>query len=72
MEMGVVEWDLDTNERTVSILKADQEIDEELLELVKEEENKTQVWLDNPLGKLREGDLFSSSFTNSNNSSSIS
>ena len=57
MEMGVVEWDLDTNERSVSILKADQEIDEELLKLVEEEENKTQVWLDNPLGKLREGDL---------------
>lgn len=55
--LGVIEWDLDTNERTVELLMADQEVDEELLNLIGPEEQRAQQWLDKPLGRLKEGNL---------------
>lgn len=39
------------------LLKASDSIDEKMLDIVKDEEEKTQVWLDKPLGKLKEGNL---------------
>ena len=56
-ELGVVYWDLDSKEMKVELLKADQDPDESLLHLINEEEQRTQKWLDQPLGRLKEGDL---------------
>ncbi|MBE6108348.1 MAG: bifunctional metallophosphatase/5'-nucleotidase [Erysipelotrichaceae bacterium] len=56
-ELGVVNWDLDTHEITVELLKADQKPDEKMLMLIEEEEKRAQEWLDQPLGRLKEGDL---------------
>ena len=56
-ELGVVNWDLDTHEITVELLKADQKPDEKMLMLIEEEEKRAQKWLDQPLGRLKEGDL---------------
>lgn len=56
-EMAYIEWDLDKHEIKTEILKADQPIDENLMQLIQTEENKTQQWLDEPLGRLKEGDL---------------
>ena len=56
-DLGVVEWDLDTKEITVELLKADQDPDEKMLKLIENEEERAQKWLDQPLGKLKEGDL---------------
>ena len=57
MEMGVVDWDLDSREISVSLVQADQTPDEELLSLIAPEEERAQNWLDQPLGHLKEGDL---------------
>ena len=56
-EMGVIEWDLDTQEKTVKLIKADADIYQELLKLIDEEEQRAQHWLDQPLGRLKEGNL---------------
>lgn len=56
-EMGVVEWNLDTHEKSVSLIKSDGKIDEEMLKLIEKEEQRAQHWLDQPLGRLKEGNL---------------
>ncbi len=56
-ELAVIEWDLETHAIHAELLKANQPVDETLLELIREEEEKTQQWLDQPLGRLKEGDL---------------
>ncbi len=56
-ELGVVEWDLDTHDISLKLLKADQQPDQKLLNVIADEEEKTQKWLDQPLGRLKEGDL---------------
>ena len=56
-ELAVVEWDLDTHEITAELLKADQPIDENLMALFAEKEERVQTWLDEPLGIVKDGDL---------------
>lgn len=56
-ELAYIEWDLDTKELKPALLKADKEIKHEMLELFKDEEEATQIYLDKPLGKMKEGDL---------------
>lgn len=56
-EIAYIEWDLENHKIEAEILKADQDIDESLMKVIEEEEAKTQVWLDQPLGELAEGDL---------------
>ncbi|MGN1343661.1 MAG: bifunctional metallophosphatase/5'-nucleotidase, partial [Traorella sp.] len=56
-ELAYIEWDLDTNERSCQLIHADCEIDESLFDLFKEEEQATQLYLDQQLGMLSEGDL---------------
>lgn len=56
-ELAVINWDLDTKEISTELLKADQEIDETLMSLIAEKEERTQNWLDKPLGVVKDGDL---------------
>lgn len=56
-ELAYIEWDLDTNERVAKLISADCEADETLYPLIEEEEKATQIYLDQPLGKLASGDL---------------
>lgn len=56
-EMAYIEWDLDNHLLQAELLKADQAIDEELMQVIEQEEAKTQKWLDEPLGCLKEGNL---------------
>lgn len=56
-ELAVIEWDLDSHEITTELLKADQPIDETLMELISQKEQNTQDWLDRPLGVVKDGDL---------------
>lgn len=56
-ELAYIEWDLDTNERVARLISADGEADESLYPLIEEEEKATQEYLDQPLGRLANGDL---------------
>lgn len=56
-EMAYIEWDLDNHTLTPQILKADAPIDWDLYELFKKEEEATQLYLDEPLAHIKEGDL---------------
>ena len=56
-ELAVVDWDLETGEITTELLKANQEVDEDLMALFAEKEARTQQWLDQPLGVVKGGDL---------------
>ncbi len=56
-ELAVVEWDLDTHKISAELLKADQEVDEGLMGQFASLEEKTQKWLDQPLGVVKDGDL---------------
>ncbi len=50
-ELAVIELDGDTKEIRTQVLKAECEPDEELLELLQDEEDRCQIWLDQPLGR---------------------
>lgn len=56
-EVAYIEWDLDKHELTPTLIHADTEIDESLLSLFEEEEKATQAYLDQPIGKMKDGDL---------------
>lgn len=56
-ELAYIEWDLETGEIEAQLLAADGPIDQDLMALIQEEEEATQQWLDQPLGRLEEGDL---------------
>ena len=56
-EVAYIEWDLDEKVAKPQLIKADKEIDESLFELFKEEEQATQTYLDQPIGKIKDGDL---------------
>ena len=55
-ELIDIEIDLDTKKVEAKIIKAEYEIDQEIIDIITPLENETQVWLDKPLGSLLEGD----------------
>ena len=56
-QLAYIEWDLDTHERKARLIHADTEIDETLYPLFEDEEKATQIYLDQPIGRLAQGDL---------------
>ncbi|MDR1795111.1 MAG: bifunctional metallophosphatase/5'-nucleotidase [Erysipelotrichaceae bacterium] len=56
-ELAVVDWDLDKHEINPRVILAPQAFQPLLLDIIQEEEEACQKWLDQPLGALEAGDL---------------
>ena len=52
-ELSFVEIDTETGEITTEILKTDEEPDQKILDMTKDEEKRCQDWLDTPLGTTK-------------------
>ncbi len=56
MELAFAEIDLNTKKINSKLVKADFEIDQNIMDLIHDEESQTQVWLDNALGNFKDND----------------
>ncbi len=56
-EAVCIEWDLDSRQIDSRFIYANQDEDVKTMQLIAQLEDKTQSWLDQPLGRLEQGDL---------------
>ncbi len=56
-ELAYIELDTISNSFSGKLIKAEYEADQQLMKIIEEEEQQTQIWLDHPVGTLAQGNL---------------